>query len=86
MNRINIMIARVLSEERLKKGMTLKKLSEKSEIPRRTLDRVMQGERDINVSQLYQLATALDTTINDIADKAELYLTEDALENIDEKN
>lgn len=80
------MIARVLSEERLKKGMTLKKLSEKSEIPRRTLDRVMQGERDINVSQLYQLATALDTTINDIADKAELYLTEDALENIDEKN
>lgn len=66
--------------------MTLKKLSEKSEIPRRTLDRVMQGERDINVSQLYQLATALDTTINDIADKAELYLTEDALENIDEKN
>lgn len=86
MNRINIMIARVLSEERLKKGMTLKNLSEKSEIPRRTLDRVMQGERDINVSQLYQLATALDTTINDIADKAELYLTEDALENIDEKN
>ena len=80
------MIARVLSEERLKKGMTLKKLSEKSEIPRRTLDRVMQGERDINVSQLYQLATALDATINDIADKAELYLTEDALENIDEKN
>lgn len=80
------MIARVLSEERLKKGMTLKKLSEKSEIPRRTLDRVMQGERDINVSQLYQLATALGTTINDIADKAELYLTEDALENIDEKN
>lgn len=86
MNKINIMIARVLSEERLKKGMTLKKLSEKSEIPRRTLDRVMQGERDINVSQLYQLATALGTTINDIADKAELYLTEDALENIDEKN
>lgn len=80
------MIARVLSEERLKKGMTLKKLSEKSEIPRRTLDRVMQGERDINVSQLYQLATALDTTINDIADKAEIYLTEDALENIDEQN
>lgn len=80
------MIARVLSEERLKKGMTLKKLSEKSEIPPRTLDRVMQGERDINVSQLYQIATALDTTINDIADKAELYLTEDALENIDEKN
>nr|DAT23844.1 MAG TPA: helix-turn-helix domain protein [Caudoviricetes sp.] len=86
MNRINIMIARVLSEERLKKGMTLKKLSEESEIPRRTLDRVMQGERDINVSQLYQIATALGTTINDIADKAELYLTEDALENIDEKN
>lgn len=80
------MIARVLSEERLKKGMTLKKLSEESEIPRRTLDRVMQGERDINVSQLYQIATALGTTINDIADKAELYLTEDALENIDEKN
>lgn len=66
--------------------MTLKKLSEESEIPRRTLDRVMQGERDINVSQLYQIATALGTTINDIADKAELYLTEDALENIDEKN
>lgn len=86
MNKINIMIARVLSEERLKKGMTLKKLSEKSEIPRRTLDRVMQGERDINVSQLYQLATALGTTINDIADKAEIYLTEDALENIDEQN
>lgn len=80
------MIARVLSEERLKKGMTLKKLSEESEIPHRTLDRVMQGERDINVSQLYQIATALGTTINDIADKAELYLTEDALENIDEKN
>lgn len=80
------MIARVLSEERLKKGMTLKKLSEESEIPRRTLDRVMQGERDINVSQLYQIATALGTTINDIADKAELYLTEDALDNIDEKN
>lgn len=80
------MIARVLSEERLKKGMTLKKLSEESEIPRRTLDRIMQGERDINVSQLYQIATALGTTINDIADKAELYLTEDALENIDEKN
>ena len=86
MNRINIMIARVLSEERLKKGMTLKKLSEESEIPRRTLDRVMQGERDINVSQLYQIATALGITINDIADKAELYLTEDALKNIDEKN
>ena len=80
------MIARVLSEERLKKGMTLKKLSEESEIPRRTLDRVMQGERDINVSQLYQIATALGITINDIADKAELYLTEDALKNIDEKN
>ncbi|MFU0537468.1 helix-turn-helix domain-containing protein [Gardnerella greenwoodii] len=86
MNRINIMIAKAITDERLKKGMTLKELSKKAGIPPTTLDRVVHGRRDINVSQLYQIATALGITINDIADKAELYLTEDALENIDEKN
>lgn len=80
------MIAKAITDERLKKGMTLKELSEKASIPPTTLDRVVHGRRDINVSQLYQIATALGTTINDITDKAELYLTEDALENIDEKN
>jgi transcriptional regulator with XRE-family HTH domain len=56
---MNLALAAELRAERGAKQMTVKQLSEAAGIPTATLNRVLAGERDINITQIGHLARAL---------------------------
>lgn len=85
MNMYNKAFAAALSEARESAGVSIISLSKRTGISLRTLNRVLKGETDINVSHIYLIATELGLAPEDIADKADMYLTKSALNAIDEK-
>lgn len=68
---INEATSRVLSAERSAAHMTIKELVAQSEIPERTLIRVLKGERDINVLQIAKLAPVFGLYPHEIIESAE---------------
>lgn len=85
MNRLNKAFADALSDARESAGMSIASLAKATGIPLRTLNRVLKGETDINVSHIYLIATALGITTDDIVDKAGLHLTQAALNALDDE-
>ena len=72
---INEAISKVLSAERSAAHLTIKELSAESDIPERTLIRVLKGERDINVLQIAKLAPVFGLYPHEIMTSAENLMT-----------
>ena len=68
---MNHAIAKAISAERVIAGMTVRELSEASDIPVRTLMRILSAERDIKINQITQLAHAFHTTPADLVWRAQ---------------
>ena len=61
MNKFGKVIARLLNDERLRKGITQAELSESTGISQSQISKQMRGTRDINIDELSAIADALDT-------------------------
>lgn len=59
---LNLALAAELRGERVALGLTIADLIARTGIPKSTMLRVLSGERDINVTQLAQLAEAMGKT------------------------
>lgn len=68
---MNHAIAKAISAERAIAGMTVRELSEASDIPVSTLMRILSAERDIKINQIAQLAEAFHTTPADLVWRAQ---------------
>jgi transcriptional regulator with XRE-family HTH domain len=56
-----------LKELKTKSGMTAKQLADKTNLPERTIKRILNGETDHpRIDTLYLIVTAMDATLNDI--------------------
>lgn len=64
-------VARVLDAERVAHRLSVDDLATSSGIPRRTLYRILNAERDINVHQMEQLAAVFNTPPSAIFAEAE---------------
>lgn len=72
---MNEATAKAISAERAAAGLTIKELSEKADIPERTLMRILKAERDIKINQISQLAEALELYPHEIVSEAEKYIS-----------
>lgn len=68
---MNDATAKAIAAERAIANLTVKRLAEISGIPERSLMRVLQAERDIKVTQVAQIATALGIAPHEIIARAE---------------
>lgn len=71
---MNEATAKALSAERSAAHLTIKELAEKSEVPERTLIRLLKGERNINVIQIAQLAPVFGIYPHEIIESAERFI------------
>lgn len=56
-----------LKELKTKSGMTAKQIADKTNLPERTIKRILNGETDHpRIDTLYLIVTAMDATLNDI--------------------
>jgi transcriptional regulator with XRE-family HTH domain len=72
---VNIGMSRAIRAERSARGITIDELSERSSIPKATLNRLLAKHekdlRDINVTQMVQIAKALGMSPEDLVAEAE---------------
>lgn len=68
---MNHAIAKAISAERAIAGMTVREVSEASDISVSTLMRILSAERDIKINQIAQLAEAFHTTPADLVWRAQ---------------
>lgn len=57
-------VMRFLTQERIRQGLTQEKLAARSRINLRMLQRLEQGERDVDVPQLRKLCCALGVSLS----------------------
>lgn len=63
-------IAAELRAERAAKRMTITQLSQRSGVPSATLNRYLAGQRDVPVSTIIALASALEVDPGELLDRA----------------
>lgn len=71
---LNGAIAAELRAERSAQRITFDRLEDLTEVPRRTLIRVLNGERAINMAMLELLCEVLDVPMSEISRRAEIRL------------
>lgn len=71
---INEATAKAIAAERSAAGLTIKELSEKSDVPERTLIRMLKNERDIKVTQIAQLAEVFGINPHELIEEAEKFI------------
>lgn len=71
---MNEAVASAINAERAIAKLTVRSLAEASGIPERSLMRVLQAERDIKISQVAQIASALGIYPHELIEHAEQIL------------
>ena len=71
---MNEAVAKALGAERTISEMTVRKLAQEAGIPERSLMRILQAEREINVNQIEKLARAFKLYPHEIIEHAETIL------------
>ena len=71
---MNEAVAKAVGAERTIADMTVRKLAEEAGIPERSLMRILQAEREINVNQIEKLARAFKLYPHEIIEHAETIL------------
>ena len=68
---MNKAVARAIASERAIAGMTIDELVKTSGIPKSSLMRILNAERDVKVNQIQKLATALQIFPHELMETAE---------------
>ena len=84
MNKFGKVIARLLNDERLHKGVTQAELSESTGISQSQISKQMRGTRDINIDELSAIANALDIPLVELIRKAEQEINPDTRNELEE--
>ena len=71
---MNAALAATLRAERAAKRMTIDQLADRSGIPKRTLIRLINAERSLNIEHAVSLAEALDLPIEILIERAKARL------------
>lgn len=74
---INEAVSKAIAAERSAAHLTIKELAEKSGVPERTLIRILQNERNINVMQVAQIANAVGIYPHELIESAERFIERD---------
>ena len=74
---MNEAVAKAINFERQAAHITIAKLAEESGVNVRTLNRILQAQRNINVIQLKQLADVLGVYPHEIVEMAEAFARKD---------
>lgn len=85
MNKFGKVIARLLNDERLHKGITQAELSESTGISQSQISKQMRGTRDINIDELSAIADALDVSLVELIRKAEQEINPDTRNELEER-
>lgn len=75
-------IARLLNDERLLKGVTQSELSESTGISQSQISKQLRGTRDINIDELDAIVTALDMSLVELIRTAEQELNPDTRDDL----
>lgn len=71
MNNFGKVIARLLNDERLQKGVTQAELAESTGISQSQISKQLRGTRDINIDELDAIVAALDLSLVELIRTAE---------------
>lgn len=82
MNKFGKVIARLLNDARLHKGVTQAELSESTGISQSQISKQMRGTRDINIDELSAIADALDISLVELIRKAEQEINPDTRDDL----
>ena len=82
MNKFGKVIARLLNDERLHKGITQAELAESTGISQSQISKQMRGTRDINIDELSAIADALDISLVELIRTAEQELNPDTRDDL----
>lgn len=85
MNKFGKVIARLLNDERLRKGITQAELSESTGISQSQISKQMRGTRDINIDELSAIADALNISLVELIRKAEQEINPDTRNELEER-
>lgn len=73
----NAAVAAQLRAERAARGLTVDELADRAGIPRRTLMRLLNAQRALDVAHLAALASAVDLSVGELLARAEARLEDD---------
>lgn len=82
MNTFGKVIARLLNEQRLRKGITQTELSDATGISQSQISKQMRGTRDINIDELGVIADALDIPLVSLIQQAEREMNPDSRDDL----
>lgn len=82
MSNFGKVIARLLNDERLLKGVTQSELSESTGISQSQISKQLRGTRDINIDELDAIVTALDMSLVELIRTAEQELNPDTRDDL----
>ena len=75
-------IARILNDERLQKGVTQAELAESTGISQSQISKQLRGTRDINIDELSSIVTALNMSLVELIRTAEQELNPDTRDDL----
>ena len=82
MNNFGKVIARLLNDERLHKGVTQAELAESTGISQSQISKQLRGTRDINIDELDAIVTALNMSLVELIRTAEQELNPDTRDDL----
>lgn len=82
MNKFGKVIARLLNDERLHKGVTQAELAESTGISQSQISKQLRGTRDINIDELDAIVTALNVSLVELIRTAEQELNPDTRDDL----
>lgn len=82
MNTFGKVIARLLNEQRLQKGITQTELSDATGISQSQISKQMRGTRDINIDELGAIADALGIHLVSLIQQAEREMNPDSRDDL----
>lgn len=85
MSNFGKVIARLLNDERLQKGVTQAELAESTGISQSQISKQLRGTRDINIDELSAIADALDISLVELIRKAEQEINPDTRNELEER-
>ena len=85
MSNFGKVIARLLNDERLQKGVTQAELAESTGISQSQISKQLRGTRDINIDELSAIADALDISLIELIRKAEQEINPDTRNELEER-
>ncbi|WP_394286682.1 helix-turn-helix domain-containing protein [Corynebacterium kefirresidentii] len=85
MNKFGKVIARLLNDERLHKGVTQAELAESTGISQSQISKQLRGTRDINIDELDAIVTALNMSLVELIRTAEQEISPDTRNELEER-